>query len=812
MDWHGCPDPNAYCPPEHCSDPVAHHRIQARKRAEAAFGGAAKGFPPSIHFRGVAEEKVTARTVYNEGSSAKPHFDPAPFLKERRVAAASGGAEDDMAQSGKEARSSEATLPHIPATDSAGVKVPLLKLGQLNKLPDRERAQSLSARSATSAFKSTTQRGPRTARETIVGWQPLRSRRSRDEKVDPEQLLETLFPEMHQDLKLLLDKDFVEKLSGVRTNPELDGDVQQRLRAMVAETRGAGATDAGDIGGVVIDGINERKANVAEPLAAGREEVSGIGDGVARGKFGKTVRKVSQQAGQAGKDGDFEQRAAICRPVLPHLFLGALGNDTGVGAGDGQDWAEAGVSSTAGLGKVQQPLKGGQSLAPPTVRSGRKQSITESARSSRRRSSNSSDRSSKPEPSAPTKRVPALAIDTTMRKKMETVSAELEEYKRKVRELEIQLSVTSPRKAEEKLQKLEARLQEQISVLEKQYRLKVDNIRAAHRTELADWKASEAESIRTALERACEAKLKAAAEEREGVQRRLLETQTQAQAAEESASQEKALRAPMEAEVTRLRRHCKAIESRSRALERELLELQARAGDTKGAARLLSEPVVSHPAFSRHFSLRSDSLDIARQSSFLSDASDGARTEASNSIPEDRTLSQSNSGTYSSVPDGSQTERTPARRRSNRLAFNMDAAQTLSRIAGTSSVLPSGAQTERTRGGFDRRTTLASEEALLTERGSPAAKRTLLDLSSPSLHMSLDFSEQIGLEVISGDDYSGTAEEVSKGRAPLGPGGSVRMPVFPPERMPGKPRADIGRQAVGRSLTSLLPNSSSGWR
>lgn len=65
----------------------------------------------------------------------------------------------------------------------------------------------------------------------------------------------------------------------------------------------------------------------------------------------------------------------------------------------------------------------------------------------------------------------------------------------------------------------------------------------------------------------------------------------QAQAAAESASQEKALRAPMEAEVARLRRHCKAIESRSRALERELLELQARAGDIKGAARLLSEPV-----------------------------------------------------------------------------------------------------------------------------------------------------------------------------------------------------------------------------
>lgn len=519
MDWHGCPDPNAYCPPEHCSDPVAHHRIQARRRAEAAFGGGANGFPPSIHFRGVAEERVTAQTVYtDQGSSAKPHFDPSPFLKERRVEAASHLAEIDTVQLGEDPRESETTLPCIP---TMGEMVPKLKLGQLNNLPDRERAQSLSARSATSAFKSTTQRGARTAREKIIGWQPLRNRTVRDEKLDPEQLLETLFPEMHQDLKLLLDKDFVQKLSGVRTTSDIEGDVQRRLRDRVAEMRGEAAADE------VADGAKDRKASVAEPLALRRGNISGNGDGLARNRVGKTVRISNQQAGQSEDDGELERRAVICRPVLPHLFLGALSIDTEGGAGEARDWTKEGVSSTAGQAKLQQPLRNAQSLAPSTVRSGRKQSSTDAARSSRRRSSSSSDRSAKQEPSAPTKRAPALAIDSTMRKKMETVTAQLDEYKIKVRELEIQLSVTSPRKAEEKLQKMEARLQEQISVLEKQYRLKVDNIRAAHRTELADWKASEAESIRLALERACEAKLRIAAEEKEGVQRKVLETQKQ---------------------------------------------------------------------------------------------------------------------------------------------------------------------------------------------------------------------------------------------------------------------------------------------
>jgi hypothetical protein len=42
----------------------------------------------------------------------------------------------------------------------------------------------------------------------------------------------------------------------------------------------------------------------------------------------------------------------------------------------------------------------------------------------------------------------------------------------------------------------------------------------------------------------------------------------------------------------RLRRHCRLIEGRSKALERDLLELQAKAGDSKSATRLLSEQVI----------------------------------------------------------------------------------------------------------------------------------------------------------------------------------------------------------------------------
>jgi hypothetical protein len=485
---------------------------------------------------------VTARTLFSkERNAGRPDFDPTRFL---RAEAGAASAESTLieAQSNTKNKEGRAFLPNILSTNVASSKVPSLKLQKAVAIHDQERATSLSARASTSAFKSETQRGAKTAREQTMGWQPLRNRHVRAERIEPEQLLKTLFPEMHEDLKQLLDSDFIQKLSLISTAPTLEGNVQQRLKAMMickggqiqtaeekekgraGAIRSSARPSAGDsinhsasvqtLARVSIDQRGDMPGTECEEVQA--PEMSG--------------RTLTQEE-QSQEKREIQRESNVCRPVLPKLYLSEPEHDTDTRDQEGRGLEAQGVSSRRSQTKPVQQItpRALQESVDSGNRSARQSSfafkVVPVTVSRTRRSSNSS-KSSQQEKNG-NKKARSFETDSLLKRKMERITAELDDYKQKVRDLEIQVRVTSPRKAEEKMHSIEVRLQEQISSLEQQYRLKVETIRAAHRTELADWKASEAESLRMHLEQAHDAKLKVLMEEKEGVERRLGELHKQ---------------------------------------------------------------------------------------------------------------------------------------------------------------------------------------------------------------------------------------------------------------------------------------------